>query len=507
MSSRDSRTPDPAPAGAADAPYDAPGDRLRASASALARDIRAGRLDPVELVEASLARIDELDPAVHAICTIAGDARAQAERVRAALGRGEPVGVLAGLPVGIKDITPTAGLRTTYGCRLFADHNKEQLFLACMRPAADALVVERLRAAGAVILAKTNTPEMAMGAVTNNALFGPTRNPWDLTRTPGGSTGGGAAALACGMIALAQGTDLGGSLRVPAAFCGMVGLRPSPGLVPIGPGPHLWDELQVTGPMGRTVADVALMLQALAGPSPREPMSRQAAGRDFVAAAGQPLRPGLRVGFCADVTGRGMEPELVALARQAAARLGEHGAVVEELDLDLSAGHEVFVTLRGLWVLAHFGHLIDRIDQLGENLASNLRLGLALSPMAIAMAMQERSRLFEAARAAFERVDVLVTPTVAVPPFRVDDGPPREIHGHPMVTYIDWIAPTYLLSLSSLPVLAVPCGLDARGLPAGVQIVGPVDGEERILGVGAALESSVQLGLPALERVRDAARA
>lgn len=501
MPGPDPSSPVPAPASAPGAPDDAPdahqGDRLRASASALARDIRAGRLDPVELVEASLARIDELDPAVRAICTIASDARAQAERVRAALGRGEPVGVLAGLPVGIKDITPTAGLRTTYGCRLFADHV----------PAVDALVVERLRAAGAIILAKTNTPEMAMGAVTNNALFGPTRNPWDLTRTPGGSTGGGAAALACGMIALAQGTDLGGSLRVPAAFCGMVGLRPSPGLVPIGPVPHLWDELQVTGPMGRTVADVALMLQALAGPSPREPMSRQAGGRDFVAAAGQPLRPGLRVGFCADVTGRGMEPELVALARQAAARLGEHGAVVEELDLDLSAGHEVFVTLRGLWVLAHFGHLIDRIDQLGENLANNLRLGLALSPMAIAMAMQERSRLFETVRAAFERVDVLVTPTVAVPPFRIDDGPPREIHGHPMVTYIDWIAPTYLLSLSSLPVLAVPCGRDARGLPAGVQIVGPVDGEERILGVGAALESSVQLGLPALESVRDAARA
>jgi amidase len=492
MHSSDPGAPVPAPAAAG-----AHADPLRASASALARDIRAGRLDPVELVEASLARIDELDPAVRAICTIAPDARAQAERVRAALGRGEPAGVLAGLPVGIKDITPTAGLRTTYGSRLFADHV----------PDADALVVERLRAAGAVILAKTNTPEMAMGAVTNNALFGPTRNPWDLTRTPGGSTGGGAAALACGMIALAQGTDLGGSLRVPAAYCGMIGLRPSPGLVPIGPAPHLWDELQVTGPMARTVADVALTLQALAGPSPREPMNRHAAGRDFVAAAERPLAPGLRVGFCADVTGRGVEPELVALARQAAARLADHGAVVEEIDLDLSAGHEVFVTLRGLWVLAHFGHLLDRIDQLGENLASNLRLGAALSPVAIGKAMQARSRLFEQVHALFARVDALITPAVAVPPFRIEDGPPREIHGHPMVTYIDWIAPTYLLSLSSLPVLAVPCGRDARGLPAGVQIVGPVDGEERILAVGAALEASVSLGVPDLDAVRAAARA
>jgi amidase len=472
-------------------------DRLRESAVALVRDIRAGKLDPVELVEASMARIDELDPAINAICTVASDARAQAERVRDALQHGRRVGPLAGLPVGIKDITSTAGLRTTHGSRLFADHV----------PDTDARVVARLRAAGAVILAKTNTPEMAMGAVTNNALFGPTRNPWNVSYTPGGSTGGGAAALATGMIALAQGTDLGGSLRVPAAYSGVVGLRPSPGLVPIGPAPHPWDDLQVTGPMARTVADVALMLQALAGPSPAEPMGRSAAGRDFVAAAERPLAPGLHVGFCPDLTGRGIEPELVALARQAVARLADRGAIVEEIDLDLSSGHETFVTLRGLWVLAHFGHLLDDIDQMGENLANNLRLGLELGPMQIARAMQERGRIFDKVRAVLEDVDVLITPTVAVPPFRIEDGPPRAISGHPMVTYIDWIAPTYLLSLTSLPVLAVPCGRDGRGMPAGVQILGPVDAEESILTVGAALEACVPPAFPELAPLRAAAQA
>jgi amidase len=471
-------------------------DRLRASATSLVRDIRAGKLDPVELVEASLARIAELDPAINAICTVASDARAQAERVRDAIASGRRVGPLAGLPVGIKDITPTAGLRTTHGSRLFADHV----------PAVDARVVSRLRAAGAVILAKTNTPEMAMGAVTNNALFGPTRNPWDVTRTPGGSTGGGAAALASGMIALAQGTDLGGSLRVPAAYCRVVGLRPSPGLVPTGPGPHPWDDLQVTGPMARTVADVALMLQAIAGPSPAEPVGRVAAGRDFVAAAERPLAPGLHVGFCADLTGRGIEPELVALARQAVARLADRGAIVEEIDLDLSSGHDAFVALRGLWVLAHFGELLDHIDQMGENLAGNLRLGLELGPMQIAAAMRERGRIFDRVRAVLEDVDVLITPTVAVPPFRIEDGPPRTIGGEPMTSYIDWIAPTYLLSLTSLPVLAVPCGHDGRGMPAGVQILGPVDAEESILTVGAALEACVPPAFPELGPLRAAAK-
>jgi amidase len=213
------------------------------------------------------------------------------------------------------------------------------------------------------------------------------------------------------------------------------------------------------------------------------------------------------VGFCADLTGRGVEPELVALARLAVARLADRGAIVAEIELDLSPGHDAFVALRGLWVLAHFGELLDDIDRMGENLANNLRLGLDLAPMQIARAMQERGRIFDKVRAVLEDVDVLITPTVAVPPFRIEDGPPREICGHPMATYIDWIAPTYLLSLTSLPVLAVPCGRDARGMPAGVQILGPVDAEESILTVGAALEACVPPAFPELAPLRAAAQA
>ena len=215
-------------------------DLVRSSAVALARRIRQGELCPVELMEATLERIAAVNGSINAICTLADDAMEKAEAARAALHKGDRWGPLHGLPVGIKDLTPTAGLRTTYGCTLYADHVPDQ----------SALVVSRLEAAGAIVIGKTNTPEFATGGHTDNAVFGPTHNPWDVERTVGGSTGGGGAALACGMIALAEGTDMGGSLRIPAAFCGVVGLRPSLGLIPTVPSPLLWDDLQVTGRWG-----------------------------------------------------------------------------------------------------------------------------------------------------------------------------------------------------------------------------------------------------------------
>ncbi|WP_428265640.1 amidase [Haliangium sp.] len=457
-------------------------DVLRESASELAARLHAGTLCPVELAEATLARISEVDPVVNAMCTVADDVLVQAEAARAAIYRGDEVGPLCGLPVGIKDVTATAGLRTTYASPLFAHHVPDR----------DALLVARLRAAGAVIVGKTNTPEMAVGAHTDNEVFGPTRNPWDPSRTVGGSSGGSAAALACGMVALADGTDVGGSLRIPAAYCGVVGLRPSPGLVPILPSPDRWDDIQAAGPMGRTVADVAMMLQVMAGPAPGLPMSRSMTGRDFPAAAARPLRSGLRVGWCPDLSGRGVEPALVHLGRRVLDYLSDSGAEIADVELDLSAGHEVFATLRGLWMLAQHLDLVDRLDELGPNLAGNIRVGLGLDPTRIARAMRARSRLMARVARVLAEVDVVVTPTVAVPPFAIADGPPMAIRGQPMSSYIDWIAPTYLLTLTSLPVLAVPCGRDQDGLPAGVQIVGPVDGEELVLEVGAALERRQQ---------------
>src|SRR2546423_5072941 len=244
------------------------------SASDLARLVRSREISPVEVVEACLARVERCNPAVNAIVTLNPRALDEAAALERRLVRGQDIGLLAGLPVGIQDVTPVAGLRTTYGSTLYRDHV----------PTEDALVVQRLRAAGAVILGKTNCPEFAAGGATFNEVFGRTRNPWDPTRTAGGSTGGGAAGLVTGMIALAEGTDLGGSLRLPASFCGVVGLRPSVGLVPTYPAEWLWDSLHVEGPVARTAEDIALMLQAVSGPSPMSPLAQPRDGRDFVAA-------------------------------------------------------------------------------------------------------------------------------------------------------------------------------------------------------------------------------
>src|SRR5919199_3318575 len=258
-----------------------PGRQL--SATELRRLLLSRDLSPVEVVEESLARIEQLNGEINAIVTISeralDDARALELRGR------HDAGLLYGLPVGIKDVTPVKGLRTTYGSRLYQDHVAKE----------DALVVRRLREAGAIIIGKTNTPEFAAGGNTFNEVFGRTRNPWNLERSAGGSTGGRAAALATGMIALAEGTDLGGSLRIPASFCGIVGLRPSVGLVPTHPTDWVWDTLQVTGPMARTAEDVALMLQAIAGPSPLAPLAQPTTGRDFIAAVERGIAPELRV--------------------------------------------------------------------------------------------------------------------------------------------------------------------------------------------------------------------
>src|SRR5438270_2373291 len=312
------------------------------SATELARLVRSREVSPVEVIEACLARVERYNPAVNAVVTLNPRALDDAGDLELRLVRGEEVGLLAGLPVGIKDVTPVAGLRTTYGSALYRDHI----------PAEDALVVRRLRDAGAVILGKTNCPEFAAGGNTFNEVFGRTRNPWDPTRSAGGSTGGGAAGLVTGMIALAEGTDLGGSLRIPASFCGVVGLRPSVGLVPTYPAEWLWDSLQVEGPMARTAEDIALMLQAVSGPSPMAPLAQRGVGRDCVAAVARGISTGLRVAYCPDVAKIGIAPEIEKVCGSAARGLHDAGVNVEEIDLDLSFARQAFLSLRGLWFVA-----------------------------------------------------------------------------------------------------------------------------------------------------------
>jgi len=289
------------------------------------------------------------------------------------------------------------------------------------------------------------------------------------------------------MIALAEGTDLGGSLRIPASFCGVVGLRPSVGLVPTYPTDWVWDTLQVTGPMARTAADVALMLQAVAGPSEWSPLAQPAAGRDFVGAVALGAARGLRIAYCADIAGIGIESSIEHSCRQAALALRDIGASVEIIDLDLSEGRQAFLPLRGEWFVNQMFPRLDRQDEFGPNVAGNVRSGLSATTRELAAAEDFRGRLWQVFRKLFSRFDHLLTPCMAVPPFPVGQNYPDAIAGKPMQTYIDWIAPTFVLSMTGLPVASVPCGF-ADGLPVGLQIVGRPQGEEAVLALAAEVQ-------------------
>ncbi len=455
------------------------GDLALLPATALLKLLRRREISPVEVAEACLGRVEELNRGINAMVTLN---ERLLDEARALESSGDSQGLLYGLPVGVKDTTPTAGLRTTYGSRLYRNHI----------PAADAVVVQRLRAAGALVLGKTNVPAFAVGGTTTNELFGPTRNPWDTSRTPGGSTGGGAAALACGMIALADGTDLGGSLRIPASYCGVVGLRPSPGLVPAAPAAHLWDRISVAGGMGRTADDVALFLGATSGPSAESPVYQPNGERRFLS----DVRAGMRLAYCADTAGIGIQPDIERACRSAAMELVQSGCQVEEVRMDLSYARPAFRALRGHSLLAtHYGHL-SRLDELGENLSGNIRSALKTRAKDLARAEGARSRIWLRFRDFFERHDALLTPCMAVSPFPVDEDYPRQVAGRTMQTYYDWLAPTSVLSLTGLPVASVPCGLDALGLPVGMQVVGPPFGEAQVLAIARELQWAVPVGLP-----------
>jgi amidase len=340
-------------------------------------------------------------------------------------------------------------------------------------------------------------PEFAAGANTYNPIFGPTRNPWNPALSASGSTGGGAAGLASRMFALADGSDLGGSLRTPAAFCGVVGLRPTPGLVPRWPDKLPFEQLSVMGPMGRNVADTALFLQAIAGPSPLAPLYQPIAGRDFLAAARPGQVRGLRIAYCPDIAGIGIEPGVEAACRAAVFALRDAGAVVEEIAFDLAYARKAFIQLRGQLMINSHLDLLDRIDQLGPNLAGNLRLGLAQGPRDVALGERGRMRLVEQYRGLFARFDALATATAPVPPFPVEQNYPETIAGKKMETYIDWVAPTFLVTMAAIPAISVPCGL-ADGLPVGLQIAAPSGCEERVLALAAQVENDQPMPMPAI---------
>ncbi|MDM8518998.1 amidase family protein [Anaerolineales bacterium HSG6] len=458
------------------------------SAHQLHRLISTKQVSPVEVMNACLQQIDAHNETFNAICTLSEHALDEAREAESAIMRGDVVGPLHGLPVGIKEVTETANLRTTYGSPLYEDNI----------PTQDALRVSRLREAGAIILGKTNVPEFALGANTYNDIFGATRNPWNPALSAGGSTGGGAVGLATGMIALAEGSDLGGSLRIPASFCGIVGLRPSPGLVPTQPTDDAWDILSVNGPMARTAEDVAMMLQAMAGPTLLNPLSQPLAGRDFLGTVQTGISKGLRVAYTADVAGIGVDEAIAQICRQTTLDLNQIEVEVEEIDLDLSFAWQAFLDLRGLHVLTHHHKHLDQLDQLGQNVQNNIMSGQQVTCLSLAEANKTRSQLWYMFYRLFQRFDYVLTPCMAIPPFPVEQNYPKTIGGNAMQTYIDWIAPTFLLSLTGLPVGCVPCGLTNEKLPVGLQIIGPPRSEEHVLTLAKAVQTMRPIGWPKL---------
>jgi amidase len=455
-------------------------------ATELATLVHSRQVSARELVDAHLERIDRLNPDLNAIVTLdAEGARAAADIADAALAAGDRVGPLHGLPVAHKDTHATGGMRTTWGSPLHVD----------TVPARDELVVARLRAAGAIRVGKTNVPEFAAGSHTFNTLFGATHNPYRHGLSAGGSSGGAAAALAAGLVPLAEGSDMGGSLRNPAAFCNVVGLRPTPGRVPTHPAALGWSQLSVQGPMGRTVGDVALAMSVLAGPDPRVPISLSDDPAGFAAPLPTELA-GLRVAWAPDLGGRvTVDPVVTAVLASSVGVFESLGAVVEEACPDLSGADEVFGTLRAWLFEAAFGEICRRSpDRVKPSIRWNAELGAKLTGPELARAEQAHTRLHERVVEFFDRYDVLLAPTTQVLPFPVELEYPTEIAGVHQENYLEWMRSCTLVSATGCPALSVPGGFSPDGLPVGLQVVGAPRADRRVLEVGHAFEQATGFG-------------
>jgi amidase len=470
-------------------------------AIALAGLLRGREVSAREVVTAHIERIEALDGGINAMVTRTFEAAlASAAAADEALARGAEPGLLHGLPVAHKDLLETAGVRTTYGSPLFAD----------FVPHTDALAVQRMTGAGAISLGKTNTPEFGAGSHTVNPVFGATRNPYDPGRSAGGSSGGAAAALAARMISLASGSDLGGSLRNPANFCNVVGLRPAAGRVPAWPFSDVTDTIGVTGPMARTVADVALLLAVLSGPDPRVPLALDGALPALTSTTltsttltspdqvpgllARDLR-GLRVAWSTDL-GLPVEPDVLATLAPARKVLADLGCEIVEATPDLAGADEAFRTRRAFGFVTRFGPLLRaEPDQLGPNVTWNTERGLELTVADLSHASQLLVRLAERVSEFFTTIDVLACPVSQVAPFDVGLDWVHEIAGVPQETYLDWMASCYLISATGRPAISVPAGFTPSGLPVGLQLVGRRRAEWDLLGVAQAFEAATGYGM------------
>ena len=453
------------------------------TATEMARRIRNRDLSAREVLAAHLRQLERVNPKVNAVVTlVAEQATAAARKADDRLARGEAAGPLHGLPVAHKDLQDTAGVRTTYDSPIYRDH----------APGLDSLLVERLKQAGAIAVGKTNTPEFGAGSQTFNKVFGATLNPYDPSRTCGGSSGGAAAALACGMVPLADGSDMGGSLRNPASFCNVVGLRPSPGGVPTWPSEVGWFTLAVDGPMARTVADAALMLAAIAGPDPRSPIAIAEDGGRFARPLGRDFK-GTRVAWS-----KGLDLPFEPAVREAVDRqlavFESLGCVVEEAEPDLSGADEAFKAWRA-WAfeLGLAEEMATHRDKLKDTVVWNVEAGARLTGPELGRAEVLRTRLYHRVRVFMERYEFLILPVSQVLPFDVRQEHVAEINGEKMGTYIDWMKSCYFISAVGNPALAVPCAFTEGGLPVGLQIVGRHQDDWGVLQMGHAFEQATGL--------------
>lgn len=447
--------------------------------------LRVGSLSRVQLVEQTYARVAHINPSVNAICTLLPIEQVigQAQHYDAMQQRGEPLPVLAGIPMAIKDLAETQGIRTTRGSLLFADYIPEH----------DCLMVERLKNAGVIVIGKTNTPELGAGSHTFNELFGATANPYNLALSAGGSSGGAAAALASGMLCLADGSDLGGSLRNPAAFCNVVGLRPTMGRVPNWPQKFTrFSRMAVEGPMARTVEDCALLLNVMAGADSRDPRSLLPAlninnfSEDYIRSE-QP-----RIGLSTQPAGLPVDSTIVSTVEKAAASLEDHGALVEVVMLnELRGSMAVFESVRSsAWAMIAGELLTQHPTTMKTTLANNIRQGLALSSADIYRAEIERTRISADIDRLFTSYDYFITPTTQVMPFPIEIEYPLEIAGQAMSNYLEWMSSCCIWSPFDVPCLSLPAGFDDSGLPVGMQIIGRPGDDAGVLRLAYAIQQT-----------------
>ena len=454
-------------------------------ATELAAMIRNRQVSAVEVMRAHLAQIERLNPKVNAIVTL--DAEGALARAKAAdekQARGEELGPLHGLPMAHKDLFLTKGMRTTMGSPIFKGHVPDRSML----------VVDRAWDAGAICVGKTNTPEFGAGSQTFNAVFGATRNPYDLTKTCGGSSGGAGVALATGMVPLADGSDLGASLRNPGNFCNVVGLRPSPGRVPSYPAKHLWGTLSVEGPMGRTVADTALLLSVQAGPDHRVPISLSEQGTTFRTSLKRDFKD-TRIAFSPDFGGQvPVDKRVESIIAAQGKVFANLGCVLEDRVPDFSGAHEVFLNLRAHLFELNNGEYLDRHrDKLKQTVIWNIEAGRKLSAADIAHADAERSRIYERVSKFFETYEYLVTIVNQVPPFPIDQEYVTEINGEKLDTYLDWMKSCYYITITGHPAISVPAGFTDDNLPVGIQIVGRHNADFSVLQLAYSFEQATQV--------------